>query len=218
MNLSSYLARTAMANTEALGRTEMAKQRMQNELAVKQEEAQGQAIGGLTGALLGAGVGAYQKYNAGQESQDAVRGFEARKEYGTLTDNNLPVGARIAQTQGPTYAADVAERTAPPKAIVDPTGALARPAGMKAGTVEGPVSAAYANGVSRSNDWRANAAGATSDLPRISRTNGLVSGPEAREVPNSPTRDWEKLIKEDAEGFIDASGLELIKPFIRGRR
>lgn len=86
MNLTNYLSRVAMANTEALGRTEMAKQRMEQELARKQEEAQGQAIGGLAGAVLGAGIGAYQKYNAGEESADALRGFQSRADFNEMAN------------------------------------------------------------------------------------------------------------------------------------
>lgn len=181
MNLSSYLARTAMANTEALGKTEVAKQRMQNELAVKQEEAQGQAIGGLTGALLGVGAGAYKKYNADQESQDALRGFEARKGF---DDRLIDTAA-----QGK---ADLAANV-------------------------GPVSSAYQSGLDRTAALRAEMADATQTLPRISQTNGLFSGPQIREVPNDPMRDWSKLTTEDAEKFIDASGVHFGR-YIRSRR
>lgn len=199
MNLSSYLARTAMANTEALGRTEMAKQRMQNELALKQEEAQGQAIGGLTGAVLGAGVGAYQKYNEEQESHDALQGFEARKEYGTLTDNNLPVGDRISQTYGQEAKGLVDSRT------VDPN--------------MGPMTKAYSKGVDRSNDWRSEAAAATGYLPRVSQTGSILGGRNVEEVANTPTRDFEKLQADDMEKLFlsNDSTYDRLRGFSLGR-
>lgn len=196
MNLSSYLARTAMANTEALGRTEIAKQRMQTELAQKQEEAQGQAIGGLAGAVLGAGVGAYQKYNAGQESADALRGFQARKDYGTLTDNSLPVDTRVNNVYGPGVAGAVAEETS------------AMPKGTSMLKPEAQA---------RERSFQDAAAEAVGLTPRIGYTDNLFTGRQVREVPNDPVRDWQKLTTDDAEHFIDASGVNFGR-FIRSRR
>lgn len=175
MNLTSTLSRIGMANTEALGRTEFAKQRMQNELALKQEEAQGQAIGGLLGTAIGAGVGMYQDYQKGQQSADATRGFEARKGFADQVTN--------AETAG------------------------------KEGIAENniPVSPATQRGLDRSAAWRAEAAGATQETPRLSYTKNLTGGMDVREVRNDPARDWENLTAKDVEAgkaFIPDSWIQ----------
>lgn len=203
MNLSSYLYDTSLYNMGRLADTELAKQRMANDLAVKQEQAQGQAIGGLVGTVLGAGKGLYDQYNARENSSDAARGFQSRADFNALTDSSKPVESRLADTSrfnDPGYAEAIKQNT----------------------QNIGPVSDAYKRGVDRSNALREEMANATQYQPRLSYRQQLfvdnpglaadprsgatavpggidVNGTSVKEVSNDPNRDYEALLAKDLD-------------------
>lgn len=231
MNLSSYLTSIGAQNMDELARTDMWRQHIANQLAMEQEAAQGQAIGGLVSAGLGAAAGLYAKYNKAENSADALRGFQARKDFANVTDSAVPVDTRIANEgqrlygDGPGTSALVNERVAAPSQLSEP--AITRPAGMNSGTLGGPMSEAYKSGIARSNNWRDEAAAATGTLPRLSYRHQLVNdnpdlpagggaaavpggmrvhGMEAKYVPNDPVADYEKLLSDDVKKLFLSDG------------
>ena len=162
MNLSTYLAQTAMQNTEAQGRTERLKQEMATRLANAESAAKGRAIGAAIGSGLGALRGGFDAYSGQQESADAEQGFKSRQDFSDISGNTAAEGkenftqdvgkatpgvqASLDRNMGIRSEAAAAVGYQPRQSTVNPlidtrpevtapSGVLARPAGMKAGVV-----------------------------------------------------------------------------------
>lgn len=70
-----------LSNLVALGDTENKRRWAEYERGQKESAAQGQAIGGLVGSVVGLGKGAYKSYKAGEQQADVRNAEAARSQF-----------------------------------------------------------------------------------------------------------------------------------------